>query len=205
MSNIPPYSTLDLRVQKTIDLLYFAFKDLLVEKHFSKITIKDITKAAKVNRATFYNHFENYAEFIIFCTREGLRRELNARFQPETLEYNTENLRLIVDFILWFILDTFEKWNYQWDEILFEKAIRIELYYFLSNWIKFSEKTESETVFGDTSALALSSSITGVGMVWCHNGCTEPKEVLVDRIVELFTNGLPFIKKVKITKSSHRT
>lgn len=194
MSNIPPYSTLDLRIQKTIDQLFFAFKMLLQEKHYSKITIKDLTDAARVNRATFYNHFDNYSEFIIFCTREGFRRDLNTRFQLETLDYNTENLRSLVDFILWFILDTYEKWNYQWDEILFEKATRIELYYFLSNWINHSEKKESESVFGDTPALALSSAITGVGMVWCHNGCTEQKDVLVDRIIELFTNGLPSLE-----------
>lgn len=191
MSNIPPYSTLDLRVQKTIDQLYFAFKGLLLEKHFSKITIKDLTKAAKVNRATFYNHFDNYSEFIIFCSREGFRRDLNARFQLETLKYTTENLHSLVEFVLWFILDTYEKWNYQWDEILFEKATRIELYYFLSNWINYPAKKESETIFGDTNALALSSAITGVGMVWCHNGCKEPKETLIDEIVRLFTKGLP--------------
>jgi AcrR family transcriptional regulator len=191
MSNLPPYSLLDLRVQKTIDLLFRAFKDLLIEKHFSKITIQEITKKAKVNRATFYNHFENYSEFIIFCSREGLRRELANNFPFESFTYTAENLRILIDFILEFINTTYNQWNYQWDEILFEKATRIELYYFLSTWIKFPKKTENEIVFSDTDALALSSSITGVGMVWCHSGCLECKEDLVNRTVNLFTNGLP--------------
>lgn len=195
MSNIPPYSSLDLRVQKTIDLLFDAFNELLLGKHFSKITIKDITKAAKVNRATFYNHFENYAEFIIFCTREGLRKELITRFSKENFIYTTANLKILVNWVLEFINKTYKKWNYQWDEILFEKATRIELYYFLSNWITYPTKKESKSIFGDTYALALSSSITGVGMVWCHNNCVETTEELSKYITELATNGLPCLVK----------
>ena len=194
MSNIPPYSSLDLRVQKTIDLLFCAFKELLLDKHYSKITIKDITKMAKVNRATFYNHFENYSDFIIYCSREGLRRDLIERFQQEHLIYNARNLGILVDYVLGFIRTEYSEWNFQWDEILFEKATRIELYYFLSHWIDYPGKIISQTKFGDTCALALSSSVTGIGMVWCHSGCKEPKEELVEKIVALFLDGLPHIK-----------
>jgi len=191
MTDMPPYVMLDPRVQRTLGLLFTAFTDLLTEKHYRYIKVQEITKAAKLNRATFYHHFQNLDEFIIFCAREGFRRDLVSQFTLATFEYNVANFKILVKWVLEFISTNFAQWHYQWDEILFEKAVRIEFYYFLTTWITYPAKKMSKTAFGDTCALILSSSIVGLGMVWCHNGLIESIDELSDRITEVFRTGFP--------------
>ena len=194
MSNIPPYEKLDPRVQKTIDLLYQAFVELLKTKHYKYIKILDLTKAARVNRATFYNHFENMADFIIFCTREGFRREIVLKFPVIDYPCNKNNFNFLVYSVLCFMSSEFSKWHYRWDEILFEKAIRIEFYHYLSDWFDHPDMDQVQSQFWDTSALLVSSSIIGLGMVWCSNGCIEPAAELSHRITKILSSGLPEIQ-----------
>ncbi|WP_141501135.1 TetR/AcrR family transcriptional regulator [Paenibacillus luteus] len=49
--------SLDPRFLRTRKLIMDAFMELVVEKDFKDITIKDITQMATVNRATFYYHY----------------------------------------------------------------------------------------------------------------------------------------------------
>lgn len=188
MSNLPPYDLLDPRVQKTIDCLYEAFTNLLEEKHYRYIKIQDIAKTARINRATFYNHFENMADFIVYCTREGFRRDVLVEFRTKDFMPNKENFNRLVVCVLTFMSEEFSKWHYRWDEILFEKALRVELYHYLSIW--FPNKKQVVSAFGNSTALLISSGITGLGMVWCSQGCIEPVDELSLRIINVFAEGL---------------
>jgi AcrR family transcriptional regulator len=49
--------TLDPRIRRTRHLLQQALQKLLKEKEFEEISVQDITEAATVNRATFYDHY----------------------------------------------------------------------------------------------------------------------------------------------------
>ncbi len=49
----------DPRVLRTQQLLLQAFSDLFSEKGFHAMTVQDITERARVNRGTFYTHFED--------------------------------------------------------------------------------------------------------------------------------------------------
>jgi AcrR family transcriptional regulator len=48
---------LDPRIRRTREMLFCAFKELLREKPFEKVSVKDITDRSTLNRATFYDHF----------------------------------------------------------------------------------------------------------------------------------------------------
>jgi AcrR family transcriptional regulator len=48
---------LDPRIRRTRLALQHALATLLQEKEFDKISVQDITEAAAVNRATFYDHY----------------------------------------------------------------------------------------------------------------------------------------------------
>jgi AcrR family transcriptional regulator len=190
MSNMPPYLQLDSRIQKNLDLLYEAFNNLLEEKHYKQIDVQEITKAARVSRGTFYNHFQNIDEFIIFCSREGLRRAINFNFPLNTFKCDSSNLKIIIGWVLGYIQMTYKDWHFQWDEILFEKATRTELYYFLVDWLESSFTGENRLNARQTYALILSSAITGTGLVWCQNGCPETVEELTERSYAFLANGL---------------
>ena len=49
----------DLRVVKTREAIKNAFVQLIEEKGFESMTIKDITKKARINRGTFYAHYQD--------------------------------------------------------------------------------------------------------------------------------------------------
>lgn len=51
--------TNDLRVQKTRDAIQAAFQQLILEKNADRITVKELTDRARINRKTFYLHFES--------------------------------------------------------------------------------------------------------------------------------------------------
>jgi AcrR family transcriptional regulator len=63
----PPVSDCEIRdprIRRTRRLLQRALQDLLVEKSLEDILVQDITDAATVNRATFYDHYtDKYALF----------------------------------------------------------------------------------------------------------------------------------------------
>lgn len=49
--------TEDVRVQRSRELLQRALFELVVEKGFTAVTVRDIATRAKVNRSTFYRHY----------------------------------------------------------------------------------------------------------------------------------------------------
>lgn len=57
---------LDLRVQKTYKALIENFEELLKEKEFENISVKELCDAAMIRRPTFYTHFIDKYDFLTF-------------------------------------------------------------------------------------------------------------------------------------------
>ena len=69
--------TLDPRVRRTRQMLRQALRKVLAEKEFEEISVQDITEAATLNRATFYDHFaDKFA--LLECMVGGEFHELLA-------------------------------------------------------------------------------------------------------------------------------
>ncbi len=64
----------DLRVQRTYKLLGDAFVSLLREKNFDQITVREICERAMVRRTTFYQHFKDKQDFLVWFIR-GKQKE----------------------------------------------------------------------------------------------------------------------------------
>ena len=64
--------TIDPRFLRTRKLIMEAFMELVIEKDFKSITIKDITQRATVNRATFYYHFLDKYELLETAISENV-------------------------------------------------------------------------------------------------------------------------------------
>ena len=60
----------DLRVQRTYKLLGDAFVSLLSEKNFDQITVREICDRAMVRRTTFYQHFKDKQDFLVWFIRD---------------------------------------------------------------------------------------------------------------------------------------
>ena len=61
---------IDLRIKKTYDALTVAFQELLQEKSFEEITVKELCSRAQTRTATFYTHFEDKYDFFFFMVKE---------------------------------------------------------------------------------------------------------------------------------------
>ncbi len=190
MSNIPPFQQLDPRVQRTMNLLYDTFVELLKTKHYKHVKVLDITTAAGINRATFYNHFGKMEEFIIFCTREGFRREIYVKFPPQVIGFSIVNFQMIVFWVLTFMAKEYSLWHFQWDEFMFEQALRTEFYYYLLTWIPGHDKSLHPPSSIDTPIMLVSAAVIGLGIVWCENNCQEPVSEVTARSCELLAPGI---------------
>ncbi len=61
----------DLRVQRTINSIYKAFEELICEKEYPKITVKELAERAQINKKTFYRYYP---------TLDDLLHELQAQY-----------------------------------------------------------------------------------------------------------------------------
>ncbi len=55
---------MDLRVQRTQKLILEALIELSIEKGFTSVTVRDITKHAGINRATFYRYYRDKFDLL---------------------------------------------------------------------------------------------------------------------------------------------
>lgn len=73
----------DPRIKRTRQLLQNAFRDLLQSRSLDEISVQEITDAATVNRATFYDHYtDKFALFeaMVAGGFHALLQERNVRF-----------------------------------------------------------------------------------------------------------------------------
>ncbi|ASV66932.1 TetR/AcrR family transcriptional regulator [Cytobacillus sp. FSL W7-1323] len=60
----------DLRVTRTRQAIRKAIAELIEEKGFEAVTVKDITTRAGINRGTFYAHYEDKYDLMNKCQEE---------------------------------------------------------------------------------------------------------------------------------------
>ena len=64
---------LDLRVQKTRSALTNALYDLMCQKSLDEITVTELCEKAMVRKATFYKHFGDKTELLVYMIQEMQR------------------------------------------------------------------------------------------------------------------------------------
>jgi len=69
----------DPRIRRTRQLLQGALSTLLQSKNFEDISVQDITEAATVNRATFYDHYNDKFALLDALVAGGFHKLLHER------------------------------------------------------------------------------------------------------------------------------
>lgn len=80
----------DLRYVQCEQLIKDAFIELIEEKGYSNITIKELSKRAVINRKTFYNHYETLDDLLRNITRTGIDALFEGVIQDEENKYSQE-------------------------------------------------------------------------------------------------------------------
>ena len=78
----------DRRIRKTKERLRQSLTELLAEKPLSKITVRELTDRADVNRGTFYGHYKD-----IFDMKDQIERELFEEFVSVIDGYTPDEMR----------------------------------------------------------------------------------------------------------------
>jgi len=92
-----PQNVLDRRVQKTRKLLQDALIELVAEKGYESVTVREILDKANVGRSTFYAHFQDKDQLLhsILDRLDELFEQHNKRLLDATKNFaNTENTDL---------------------------------------------------------------------------------------------------------------
>ena len=95
----------DIRITKTKAALSHSFFSMLKEMTLDDVTVNELCERANVRRATFYKHFKDKNDFVLF-----LIKDVRARFDNEvwkadlnttiTKEYYLKYAHAIIDYLL---------------------------------------------------------------------------------------------------------
>ena len=82
----------DLRVRKTREAIHRAFQELICEKDYDQITVKELAQRAQINRKTFYLHYDSLDELL-----GELQEELAEHFIRQKVPYHSmEDIRALI-------------------------------------------------------------------------------------------------------------
>lgn len=94
----------DRRVRRSRRLLKESLLELMQEKQFSEITIRDVTDHADMNRATFYLHYTDTAKLLQSVTEdllEGAQKLIDSHIQETVADGTTRPIfEPILDFVV---------------------------------------------------------------------------------------------------------
>jgi len=187
----PHVPKLDPRVRRTRKLLEDAFRALLAEKPFSKISVGDIAERATVNRATFYAHFDDKVHLAATMLRGDLEAAALARLTPET-RLTAESLTQVAEAIFEFMDRAHGACPKGNDEFapVFVTTLQEAIEGFLRTWLDH-DREGARAFHGatkETIATVLSWSLFGAAFRWSRLRQRPPAAQAAREVIQLFLN-----------------
>lgn len=181
----------DPRVTRSRTQIIDAFVLLSGKKPFSSITVKDITTEARINRATFYNHFLDKYDLLEQVVSEALRSNLGCNSHPDIKEHlSTEDtLRELFSSLIRFerTLDSYSDGSEESEMIAL--VIHSHLIDILSSHLAL-HKPEIESSVHLKLARMLTHALLGMTKDYCESSQAEAPEDYIDPVLTALINGL---------------
>jgi len=186
----------DLRVVKTREAIQNAFVQLIEEKGFEAMTIKDITEKARINRGTFYAHYQDKYHCLSSYESELLEGivDIAKKHDPfrKTAGFESDSLPIAID-----IFQYLDRNREMLKALLSPKGDP----YFQSKlkqttWELLYEKTAASLVDSEQMQVPpefLASYISGAHLsviqTWLDHGCKETPEEMAKILSVLTVKG----------------
>ena len=172
---------IDLRIQKTLENIHNAFKEMIFEMDFEKITVKELSERARINKKTFYSHYSNLDELLMKIQDEMSEKYVNAvslyKLPDEFDKVNREFFIFMEENGKWFEKITASK-NFTYiRQKMIDKVM--ENTWEKSDFIKLLSPAEKNIFYS-----YIQSSTLGIYTQWILDG----KKIPLDKIVDLSTN-----------------
>lgn len=155
-----------------------AFGELIEEKAFNKITINDITNRCGLNRMTFYYHFDNIYELMIWGLEMQMREVSEAYINYEN--WKTGYLRVFY-FALerkTYIKKIFQTIEHEHLEHYLNKIAERMVLSVIEDKINDKEINSDDKLF---TAQTCAYVLVGILVSWVSRGMKESPEIMIKR------------------------
>ncbi|MGG4047173.1 TetR/AcrR family transcriptional regulator [Paenibacillus favisporus] len=180
----------DRRSRRSENLLKQSFAELMKEKGFTAMTVRNIAERADVNRGTFYSHYPDKYALLEQSIRDKLHTRLQQHLPPDA-GWNSDHLQMLAVNLL----EHFRSLHGRCSPVetinpVFERTMQQEIKSLLTAWLQRLEPED----FGwnvplDTVALAASWTLYGAALEWSRGTAACPAEEKASYIVQLILRG----------------
>ncbi|MFJ2043427.1 MULTISPECIES: TetR/AcrR family transcriptional regulator [Paenibacillus] len=198
MRNINP----DLRVIRTKESIRQALVELINEKGFKAITVKDITTKANINRGTFYAHYQDKFDLMTKCEEEIMldMSRITKQNYPSVIAALESDSEKLIPFSL--TVSIFEYLNLNGGfmkavlgpngDLTFQTRLKQFMWETLyGNNPNSFVKEENLLVPGQYLAAYMGTAIIGVIQQWLESGTKETPQEMARILTTISVNG-PF-------------
>lgn len=181
-SNMIGEEKMDPRVKRTRSLLVQAFVELLAEKDFQLITVRDISERATVNRTTFYLHYPDKFALLDYSASQLFHKELEKR-SLNICHYSPENLRSLIIAVAEFV--AFSNSHCKSYDAQFEALIELQVKRQVQEILVAWEENLATPMDNQLAAIAGSWAIYGLALDWSHAKKRDPVEAFAENITSI--------------------
>lgn len=173
-----------------------SLKNLLLEKPLNKITVKDITEDCKINRMTFYYHFQDIYALIEWICEEEVLRVLENKRTYETWEEGFLSLFHALNENKIFIANVYRSLNKESIEIYLYKLANKILLDVINEISKDISIKEEDKLF---IANFYKYAFVGIILEWIRMDMKKPPEDIINKLSTLLEGDIVnAINKFKI-------
>lgn len=180
----------DLRIIKTRNALYESLLDLMKEKSFEEIKVRDICENALVNRSTFYAHYNDKYELfldLIENLKNGIRESLDKNEQiANTKEYYIKMIELLLDHMEGkrdvFYAMLLNNRNSIISDIIVDAVNR--------DLKKNFPEEKNSGVPGEVVSVFFLGAVAGVVLLWIKNSHKYTKQEIIDYLTVLIPDNI---------------
>lgn len=120
---------MDLRVLKTDGLIRETFLQLLAEKDFTEISVREITERARINRSTFYRHYEDKYQLrdaVIDRMMAAFTEHLDIHFLVADCMTSEKHIHDLKRCLKYFHQEK-ERWEVLWNSVMLGRNVFDEM------------------------------------------------------------------------------
>lgn len=185
----------DKRYIQTEDLILKVFGELIYEKGFDRVTVKDITKSAGISRGAFYIHYEDKYALLSHC-EEKIVNELKS-LACNTIHIENNSSKEQLEYFFTKIISYYKK-NYLIVITLLNETRNSKL----KDWIKQNLENNILKFYFDINGIKKSTipmyylssyvyySHFAIIFEWIKGGMKESPEKIAEIITNLSFNGI---------------
>jgi AcrR family transcriptional regulator len=174
----------DMRVKKTKRNIRNSFLELIMVKDISKITVKELSEKAEINRKTFYIHYAS-----IYDVMEEIENEIIQKLKSILEKYNYFNNPSNINFLFFAMNDVVKE-----DYVFYKQMLNSSSYPFFVNKVKVFFKKTLITQYAtdselDEQVLNLYAEYISTGVISMYAEWIQGKTLLtLEEMSEYATN-----------------